>query len=306
MLDSARRRARWAAAISLTAVAGFFPAAVTTTSADAAAWGRSDACGSRLAKSTGGSWSCTFVDNFDGTAMDGKKWIPWDTKNTGYTVAGDCFMASSKHQSVADGSLRLSAHRESAPITCQSPPSLFAPTGSWTTEYTSSQVTTYKQFNQAYGRFEARIKFPATTASGLHANFWMWPDQEKYGGWPNSGEIDVAEWFSGFPDKAYPSLRYAGWTDADTGQNCAVVMNGAFHTYAVEWTPTRMTFLYDGRACFTRSWLPTSPLLAPQPFDTPFHLILTQASNPGAWWNPVTDATPFPATTYVDYVKVWK
>ena len=33
-----------------------------------------DACGPRQAKAGGGTWSCTFVDNFDGTTLNRAKW----------------------------------------------------------------------------------------------------------------------------------------------------------------------------------------------------------------------------------------
>lgn len=289
------RPLRWLAALAL-ATAGLTPLA-TASPAQAAP----DACGTRIAKSTGGSWSCTFVDNFDGTSLDSRKWTTWTTANSGFTVAYDCYMQGDQYQAVRNGTLRLTATQASQPFYCKTP------TGGWDTRYGSSEVTTYKKFNQAFGRFEARMKFPSTTASGLHSNFWLWPDVEKYGGWPNSGEIDVAEWFSGFANKAYPSLRYQGWTDADSGQNCNLAnADGTFHTYGVEWTRTQMTFIYDGKPCFVRTWVPSSPLVLPQPFDTPFHMILTAGSDQNTWWNNVTDATPFPATTEVDWVKVWK
>jgi hypothetical protein len=43
---------------------------------------------------------------------------------------------------------------------------------------------------------------------------------------------------------------------------------------------------------------------SPAPFDQPFFLSLTQALGVGT--NSPTASTPLPATTLVDYVRVWK
>jgi hypothetical protein len=52
------------------------------------------------------------------------------------------------------------------------------------------------------------------------------------------------------------------------------------------------------------SWNPAAPLVKPQPFDQPFFINLTQALGIGAnLFDPAT--TPLPATTQVDYVRVW-
>ena len=50
----------------------------------------------------------------------------------------------------------------------------------------------------------------------------MSPQTSVYGGWPNSGEIDVAEWFSVGPDNVYPSVHYQrrGRHD-EPGYNCS-------------------------------------------------------------------------------------
>jgi hypothetical protein len=53
----------------------------------------------------------------------------------------------------------------------------------------------------------------------------------------------------------------------------------------------------------TDNW---KPLLAkPAPFDQPFFLALTQALGIGGnAFNPAT--TPLPATTQIDYVRIWQ
>jgi hypothetical protein len=80
--------------------------------------------------------------------------------------------------------------------------------------------------------------------------------------------------------------------------------NSRFHRYAVGWTPTEMTFCYDGQKCFEHSWAPALPLLSPQPFDQPIHLLLSNRH--GHRHNTPTDETPKAGTLAGDWVRVWK
>lgn len=42
-----------------------------------------------------------------------------------------------------------------------------------------------------YGRIEFRAKMPR--GDWIWPALWMYPDNEVYGGWPRSGEIDIVE-----------------------------------------------------------------------------------------------------------------
>ena len=59
--------------------------------------------------------------------------------------------------------------------------------------------------------------------------------------------------------------------------------------------------------CLEDTITPAAPLEAPQPFDHPFFVTLTQALGGPGGTNPFnSDITPLPATMQVDYVRVWK
>lgn len=260
--------------------------------------------GTTLAKAGGGTWQCTFDDEFDGTALDGTKWIAQQTANSGYANGPTaCYVDSPNNISVSSGTLRLTARKEAAPFACQ------YPGGSFTTQYTSGMVSTWGRFAQAYGRFEIRAKVPGTAVKGLQESLWLWPaNPTKYGAsWPASGEIDVAEMYSLYNDRAIPYIHYnAKSIDPNvTNTSCMISDLTAFHSYAVEWTPLSIKVIYDGTTCLTDYWDPASPLVKPQPFDQPFIVALTQAL--GIYPNTFDPATtPLPATTTVDYVRVWK
>lgn len=295
MFASRLRCARWAAAIVLVGSLGLVPGVTGSNAAGAAPSG--DACGNKLVKPSGEAWTCTFVDNFDGDTLDRTKWVAQDTRIAGFMLDGTCFQHG-KGYGVSGGSLRLTVTRE-APFACESP------NGSTMSQYVGGGVSTWGKFSQAYGRFEARMKFPKTDGPGLHGGYWMNPQNKEYGPWPGSGEIDVAEWYSNNADHAYPSLHYTGRVALlDTGWKCVIGRPDVFHKFVLIWSPQSMDFYYDGQLCFTRQWTPLD-LAAPAPFDKPFTIAFVAAAGAGLKNSPNSN-TPFPATTVIDYAKAWK
>ena len=259
-------------------------------------------CGSvQIAKPTGGYWTCTFGDDFNGTSLDTTKWAVQNTAGSGFHSGPECFVNSPDNIKVSGGYLNLTVRKEAAPFSCASP------TGAYTTQYTSGMVFTYGKFSQTYGRFEVNAKFPAQTVAGLQESLWLFPvNYAKFGLWPLSGEIDIAEQYSAFSDRVIPYVHYVpSFVDYNVTNNKCYLTSNAFHSYAVEWTASTITVIYDGKTCITDTWNPASPLLKPEPFNQPFFLSLTQALGIGAnAFNAAT--TPLPATTQVDYVRVWK
>lgn len=254
----------------------------------------STACGPPLEKSSGGEWTCTFADDFDGGSLDRSKWQVTRTSVIGFTHASrECYIDDPAHVNVADGLLTLTATKLPSPARC----------GAFATPYQSGMIFSKGRFAQTYGRFEVRAKLPR--GAGFQSAIWMWPQDLAYG--KRSGEIDIAESF-GTPDIISPHLhmRDAAGVDQAPGEYCRVAnASGEFHTYAVEWLPSGFEFLYDGVPCMTlRSWDPGAPLAAPQPFDKPFFILLQLALGFGA--NAPSASTPFPGTFVIDYVRAWE
>jgi len=299
---SAVARARRRVILTVTAAVSVFLTGLPATEyavspATAAASSTGPYCGRTILKSSGEPWKCTFADGFSGTSLRVAKWSPMTTAATGIP-SKECRTAKRRNIGVANGVLRLTVRRESAPFLCKSP------NGDYLTQYSGGGVTTYNKFSQTYGRVAIRAKFPSAKVAGLHSALWMWPQKMVYGA--ASGELDIAEFRTGFPDRAVPFIHYiASYLDPNTtSYKCYVSRPGRFHVYVMEWTRRAITIKYDGKVCLVnRRILPLLPLLSPAPFDKPFVINLTQSL--GIRLNAFNSATPLLASMRVDYVRVW-
>ncbi|KAF8468735.1 glycoside hydrolase family 16 protein [Russula ochroleuca] len=188
----------------------------------------------------------------------------------------------------------------------------------------SARISTKGKRSIRYGKVEVRAKLPR--GDWLWPAIWMLPENNTYGPWPLSGEIDIMEARGNGP--TYPaqgtnyvrgslnwgpltwlnavSKTYGWWTVrrstyADT-----------FHTYGLEWTEDFLRIYVDNRLqhmldlrfdvpFFQRGKFPTSVANASQeiilpnpwagrgnsaPFDQPFYLILDVAVGGTNGWFP--------------------
>jgi beta-glucanase (GH16 family) len=263
-------------------------------------------------KADGGQWSCSFDDEFDSTtgdpsALNVSRWTPQVTARSGYTTGpvADrvCYVNSPRNVSVFRGALHLTVRRESRPFFC----------GPAIARYTGGMVSTIRSFHQTYGRFEVRALLPQTTVRGLQETLWLWPvNATRYGRWPASGEVDFSEFYSLYSWLDIPYIHYySGPSTLSTPINTNFLSNYCpislrrYNDYAVTWTPGRFQITINGNTCLTDDYIPNRGLISPQPFNQPFFISLTQALGIGVnAFSP--SATPLPATTSVDYVRVWK
>ena len=265
-----------------------------------------DECGPTVLKSDGSPWKCTLVDDFDGTSLDRSLWTAQQTAVTGWKNADECYVDDPANVQVSDGTLKIHTRRAAEPFTCKSP------RGDYTSQFTSASISSWNAFTQAYGRFEFRAKMPDTKVPGIHSALWMWPENDrKYGLWPLSGEIDIAEFYSLYPDRAIPMLHYdgpmaglSGALDAGRTNNYCTFEPSEWTTYVAEWTTWGITISYGDQVCLRHQWNPNAPLSGSQPFDQPFMLAISQGLGLGA--NAATAKTPALSTMEVDWVKVWK
>jgi len=147
--------------------------------------------------------------------------------------------------------------------------------------FTSGRFDTQEKVDFLYGYIEARIKMPV--GSGNWPAFWMLGSNITSIGWPNSGEIDIAEGFGNAKTRASSAIHYstngAGCCDNhlydyinyEIGQD----YSADFHTYGLAWLPNEISFYVDRKLTLRTS---SSTIRSNYwPFNTPNFLILNNA-----------------------------
>lgn len=127
----------------------------------------------------------------------------------------------------------------------------------------SARLTTDKIFSFTYGKVQVRAQMPS--GDWTWPAIWLLPEAWVYGGWPNSGEIDIVETRGNRnltnangvnigAEQMGSTLHYGpgwpnnGWWAAHGERNTAPNQgyDRDFHIYEVEWTPDSLTFRLDG------------------------------------------------------------
>jgi len=242
------------------------------------------------------NWQLVWSDEFDGAAgvsPDAAKWkfdIGVGPNNDGWGNAELEYYTDRPSNASLDGngSLAITARRE-----------LYSGSG-----FTSARIKTIGLFDQAYGRFEARIKSP--WGPGIWPAFWLLGSNVETIGWPQCGEIDIMEIRGQKPDMMNGTLHGPGYSGGSSITKTFALENSRFdvdfHLFAVEWGEGYIDFFVDN-TLYQR--LTPATVKGEWVFDQPFFILLNVAVG-GNYLGFPTDQTPFPQTMFVDYVKVYK
>lgn len=252
-----------------------------------------------------------FNDEFSNNSLDMGSW----NYVTGYYINEDPgtwgwgnnelehYTDSEKNVYVKDGVLNLAAYED--PKTFPQDPSRVAP-------YSSGKITTKDKFTFKYGRIDFRAKLPE--GNGLWPALWLLPNDDTYGTWAASGEIDVMEARGRLPGASSGAIHFGGAWPANTyiGGDYAF-KNGEridtdFHVYSVEWEEDMIKWYVDGDLFFyanSDQWYTTASSAPGAPFDQEFYIIMNLAV--GGWFDGgiAPEAGDIPATMQVDYVRVY-
>lgn len=245
------------------------------------------------------SWSLVWSDEFngtDGSVPDSAKWVI-ETGGTGWgNHELEYYTNRVQNVQQKEGKLVITARHEGY---SDEKGVLFG--------YTSARLKTLHKFEQAYGRFEARIQIPR--GQGIWPAFWMLGNDIDTKGWPNCGEMDIMENIGKEPALVHGTIHGPGYS-GDKGISSPFALPDqknfadAFHVYAVEWEPQVIRFYVDDHLYATRTPgdLPSG---AKWVFDHPFFLLLNVAVG-GDWPGSPDATTKFPQSMLVDYVRVYK
>lgn len=170
--------------------------------------------------------------------------------------------------------------------------------------YTSARITSKGKFEQAYGRFEARIKLPS--GQGIWPAFWLLGSNCDQVDWPQCGEIDIMEFRGQEPTKIHGTVHGPGYSGAGGITKSYTLENDrfdtGFHVFGIEWTPEYINYYVDDvlynqitRADVTGQWV----------FNKPFYIIINLAVG-GTFVGDPNSETTFSQNMLVDYVRVYK
>ena len=175
--------------------------------------------------------------------------------------------------------------------------------------YTSARINTRNRFAFRYGRIEARVRLPG--GKGIWPAFWMMPQDDVYGGWAASGEIDVMEAVNlgvSANNTVHGTIHHGGaWPNNVSVSNGYLVSTDAttdFHVYALEWDPTEIRWYVDDVLYASQNAWSTTGAAYPAPFDQPFYVLFNVAVG-GNWPGSPDSSTALPVTMQVDWVRVW-
>ena len=234
-------------------------------------------------------WNLVWEDEFTGTSLDGANW----SYQTGASGWGNnelqYYRQGTNNVTVSNGVLKITAKEESY----------------MGADYTSARIRTINKSDWTHGKMEARIKLPE--GQGIWPACWMLPTDNIFGGWPNSGEIDIMEYLGHQTNTAYGTIHYSiNGSHNFAGDNYVLPSGGyndAFHTFTVEWDSGEIRWYIDG--VLYHSVTEASLGISPWVFDENFHFILNLAVG-GDWPGSPDNTTVFPQTMEVDYLRVYQ
>ena len=224
-------------------------------------------------------YKMTFNDEFAGDALDPDKWYIPESKGD-EIWEGASHLIKSSEALVQDGELRIRSrlNEKGTPVTVA--------------------ICTLDKFSQAYGYFEARMKFSSMT--GWWGACWMMcGDMEHVDGSPADGiEIDVIETCGVKDKKVNHALHWDGYGPEEVNRSWESdswpALYTGWHTYAVEWTKDAYIFYIDEK----ETWRVTDIEICPLPG------VLILSNQFGEWTGPL-DTSKLPDYTYVDWVRVY-
>ena len=172
--------------------------------------------------------------------------------------------------------------------------------------YTSARLTSKHKGDWTYGKMEIRAKLP--TGRGTWPAIWMLYTNDTYGGWPESGEIDIMEHVGYDQDTIFGTVHtksYNGMIGTEKGRGIYNPQSEKqFQVYTIEWNEEKIDWFINDEKYHTFANDKTD--FKGWPFDHAFHLIMNLAVG-GNWaGRHGVDESIWPQRMEVDYVRVYQ
>ncbi|WP_345254525.1 family 16 glycosylhydrolase [Flaviaesturariibacter amylovorans] len=172
-------------------------------------------------------------------------------------------------------------------------------------QYTSSKILTRGKKTFKYGRIDIRAKLPK--GKGIWPALWLLPQNNVFGGWPRSGEIDLMELVGHEPNKVYGTLHFGPGPGSQQISRGYTLPSGTFHdefhVFSVEWKQDEIKWFVDGNLFSTARKADVG--VNNWPFNEEFYLIFNLAVG-GNWPGNPDASTYLPQWMVVDYIRVYQ
>ncbi len=271
-------------------------------------------------------WRLVWQDEFDGAQIDRTKWDFDVDCWGGGNDERQCYTDAPRNASLRDGKLVITARREThtgPALPTHMRKEAEDPDATATKPYTSARLVTRGKAAWKYGRIEVRAKLPQ--GQGTWPAIWMLPEDNAYGGWAASGEIDIMEAVNlgtacddcpgGSESTILGTLHFGDlWPNnsLDSSEMYAPEVLEGFNTFGIVWAPDQIEWTFNGKV-FARkaadAWWSAGSQERGAPFDQPFHLILNLAIGGGLPERRGlggVDMNDFPKNLEIDWVRVWQ
>lgn len=243
------------------------------------------------------AYTMVWSDEFEGSDLDLDNWSYQIGDGTDEGIPGwgnnelQYYTDRRSNVRVDGGNLVIQANRESTPFQGK--------------DYTSARIRTKNKADFTFGRMDIRAKTPI--GQGIWPAIWMLPTENKFGGWPRSGEIDIMELIGNKPKEVLGTVHYgvdfwrfkSAYYELEEGN-----FSEDFHIFTLLWRDDCLRFMVDGELYGD----PISPSVTQPtgyPFNEAFHFILNIAVGGNLPGNPDA-STQFPQQMLVDYVRVYQ
>jgi beta-glucanase (GH16 family) len=119
-------------------------------------------------------------------------------------------------------------------------------------EWTSARLHTAGKVEFLYGHLEIRAQFAG--GLGTWPALWMLGADIGTVGWPQCGEIDIAEGRGDQPGALYTTVHgpnYSGENGKGKVTEIGLALSKDFYVFAIDWLPDSITWALDGEAILT-------------------------------------------------------
>lgn len=234
-------------------------------------------------------WKKVWEDDFNGKEIDSSKWskIPKGGADWNKHMSNDpaCY---AQH----DGKLYLRGIKNPDTLADSRP-------------FLTGGLYTKGKFAFQYGKIEIHAKLEC--ARGAWPAMWMLAEQNKYGKYPNNGEIDIMEHLNKDSiiyqtTHSYYTLNLKQTDKPPHGGTAKININN-YNTFGLEWYPDKLVFTLNGVETFRYPRV-TGVDPSQWPYDQPFYVMIDQQLG-GSWVGKVSP-DQLPVQMIVDWVKVYQ